>query len=281
MVFQCRDKNCIQSFSTTYNRNKHERNKGHAPQLQDQPKIICIENLYHCPTNGCTIKSKYKANIVKHLKVCVESEKKREKNKTCTICGKVFVQKSNRDRHIQNTHRSLQDDVEEEDVIEDTDDMQNHNLPSMAYDDILNDVIADDSTLNDVADDSTLNDIQPPVILVDNTSLNDDQPLAVPADDVTMDDKQLPVAIVDSAPLENFVIPENPGNSTNQNTLPLPINFDVELPNENENKKKQSRLEKTLCNIKMQLDYLRIRECHQKVKKRLKEQQKGSREIHS
>ena len=201
--------------------------------------------------------------------------------KLAQFVERFFVQKSNRDRHIQNTHRSLQDDVEEEEeVIEDTDDMQNHNLPSMAYDDILNDVIADDSTLNDVADDSTLNDIQPPVILVDNT--NDDQPLAVPADDVTMDDKQLPVTIVDSAPLENFVIPENPGNSTNQNTLPLPINFDVELPNENENKKKQSRLEKTLCNIKMQLDYsINVSESVIKRLKRLKEQQKGRREIHS
>ena len=68
MAFPCRDENCKKSFSTKYNRNKHEKRKGHGPQLQGKPKILPTENLYYCPT--------YKANIVEHLKLCVESKEK-------------------------------------------------------------------------------------------------------------------------------------------------------------------------------------------------------------
>lgn len=103
MPFQCRDENCTKTFSTTYNRNKHERSKGHSPQIH-QRNIVCIENIYHCPTEGCTVTSKYKANIMKHLKGCVEMKQKRENNKTCPHCQKVFAQKSNRDRHVKTVH---------------------------------------------------------------------------------------------------------------------------------------------------------------------------------
>ena len=121
------------SLLSIYNRNKHEKRKGHGPQLQGKPKILSIGNLYYCPTNGCTVKSKYKANIVKHLKLCVKTKEKWNtpaKNKSCPVCQKALPQKWNHDRHMQNAHQSLEDD------IVDIDDMLNNSLPSM--------VLADD-----------------------------------------------------------------------------------------------------------------------------------------
>ena len=133
MACPCCDKNCKKSFSTKYNRNKQEKRKGHGPQLQGKLEILSIGNLYYCPTNGCIVKSKYKANIVKHLKLCVKIKEKwntHAKNKSCPVCQKVLPQKWNHDRHMQNAHQSLEDD------IVDIDGMLNNNLPSM--------VLADD-----------------------------------------------------------------------------------------------------------------------------------------
>ena len=197
MVFPCRDENCKKLFSTKYNRNKHEKKKGHGPQLQGKPKILSIENLYYCPTNGCTVKSKYKASIVKHLKLCVTTTttttkwKTAAKNKTCPICQKVFPQKWNHNRQVQNAHQSLEDD------IVDVDDMLNDNLPSVVF--------------------------------------ADDAPTKI---------------------FQSLAIPENPVNHRNQEeTVPLPIDDEDDSSRRNEMERKQSRLEKTVTKMKMELGY--------------------------
>ena len=74
MDFTCRGQNCQKRFSSAGNRNKHERAKEHGPDN----KIIRSTNIsfdeetkmFKCPTDGCITSSKYKHNIVKHLKSC-------------------------------------------------------------------------------------------------------------------------------------------------------------------------------------------------------------------
>jgi len=127
MVYVCRAENCSKSFSTKSNRNKHEKKKGHGPIPNCQPIIERVDDIYVCPTDGCSTKSKYKANIVKHLKYCDKLLEKRENSKTCSFCGKVFAQKSNRDRHVQNTHINVPiTDKSQESEVE--------MVPSMAFD---------------------------------------------------------------------------------------------------------------------------------------------------
>ena len=65
--------------------------------------------LYVCPTEDCNIQSKYKSNVLKHLKSCDLIRKKRKSianNKICPFCSKVFTQKSNRDRHVEAVHHN-------------------------------------------------------------------------------------------------------------------------------------------------------------------------------
>ena len=108
MGFPCRDEKCKKSFSTRFNRNKHEKLKGHAAVTSDR-KIPMDETtgLFKCPTINCTTTSKYNYNIVKHLKKCHKARKNKKdpnKKKVCSYCNKEFTKKSNRDRHVNNLH---------------------------------------------------------------------------------------------------------------------------------------------------------------------------------
>ena len=107
VVFNCLKENCQKSFSSKFNWNKHERLKNHRPQTDGKNKIPYFKDVFHCPTNGCVTKYKYKHNIVKHLKMCTDLKMKRNSvanNKVCPVCSKVFAWKSNRDRHVNNVH---------------------------------------------------------------------------------------------------------------------------------------------------------------------------------
>ena len=109
MVFLCRDENCKKSFSIKSNRNKHEKLKKHGPIIT-KTRILFDESskLYACPTEDCNVQSKYKANVLKHLKSCDAIRKKRKSitsNKICPFCSRVFGQKSNRDRHVKAVHQ--------------------------------------------------------------------------------------------------------------------------------------------------------------------------------
>ena len=89
--------------------------------------------LYSCPTTNCTTTSRYKHNIIKHLKSCYivnKNKKAASKDKICSICSKSFLKKSNRDRHINTVHARDSDVVPSliDDNIEDDD------LPSMTLD---------------------------------------------------------------------------------------------------------------------------------------------------
>ena len=79
-------------------------------------KFIVKEN--YCQTPGCATTSKYKHNIVKHLKSCYSVNKNRGKgadNKICKACGEEFSKMSNRNIlfqqfHAENNHGSAAQD---------------------------------------------------------------------------------------------------------------------------------------------------------------------------
>ena len=136
MVFPCRNETCSKQFSTKFSRNKHERIKVHFHEKKGSHKIPFDETkqLYTCPTENCTTSSKYKPNITKHLKSCnvVNNNKNAARdNKTCNICNKTFLKKSNRDRHIKNVREAQSPSTDKDDTADDI------LLPSMAFDDII------------------------------------------------------------------------------------------------------------------------------------------------
>ena len=79
MVVYCRSDHCNKTFSTIFNRNKHEKKKGHGPK--DQKREIpydAEQNIFLCPSAQCETSAKYKYNIVKHLKSCNKINKKKK-----------------------------------------------------------------------------------------------------------------------------------------------------------------------------------------------------------
>ena len=64
MVFPCRDESCKKSFSTEFNRNKHEKLKEHAPEtsIREIPRDA-RSGLIKCPNTDCATTSKYKYNF--------------------------------------------------------------------------------------------------------------------------------------------------------------------------------------------------------------------------
>ena len=100
MAFPCRNENCDKEFSTKFNRNKHERIKRYAPEnVSSLGEILSDDSsrLFKCPTIHWTTTSKYKHNIIKHLKSCYivnKNKKAAGDNRICSICNKVFAKKN-------------------------------------------------------------------------------------------------------------------------------------------------------------------------------------------
>ena len=118
MVFSCRDESCKKSFSARFNRNRHEKLKAQAPETSNR-QIPCDgkSGLFKCPTTDCATTSKYKYNIIKHLKSFRKFNKNKKganENKICSFCSKVFTKISNRDRHVKNFHTHENCDNEDE-----------------------------------------------------------------------------------------------------------------------------------------------------------------------
>ena len=141
MRFICPNQTCQKQFSTKFNRNKHERIKGHFEESKPAIRKIPHDrstNLYSCPIIGCNTTSKSRQNILKHLKSCSQVNDNRaaaKENRTCGICNKTFAKKSDRDRHIQSVHHNDNvgdNDIDDDLIIEDED------LPSMAFNNLSN-----------------------------------------------------------------------------------------------------------------------------------------------
>ena len=150
MTYPCRGNDCHKSFSTSYNRNKHEKAKGH----WSENKKTSIEfneetSLFICPTAGCSTTSKYKSNIVKHLKSCYAVNRQRNsvaQKKICTVCGKEFAKKSNRDRHFKQFHSENDNDNATEAIVVDE-------LPTMAT------IFSPDEQITEVPLDDAVNEL--------------------------------------------------------------------------------------------------------------------------
>ena len=99
------------------NRNIYEKFKG--LWLQKKNNVIEFNkelSLFICPTAGCSTTSKYKNNIVKHLKSCFAVNRQRNSvadNKICPVCKKEFIKNSNRDRYLKQFHaeKNVSDDI--------------------------------------------------------------------------------------------------------------------------------------------------------------------------
>ena len=103
--------------------------------MDDKNETPFFDNVFHCPTNGCVTKSKYK-HIVKHLKMCTDLKMKRNtiaNNKVYPVCSKVFLQKSNRNRYVNIVHsQDLADDIAFDEFDNQHDEQkQNRTMPSM------------------------------------------------------------------------------------------------------------------------------------------------------
>ena len=65
MGVTCRSANCGKMFSTSFNRNKHEKAKGHGPKVKSKTiHFDVVQDMYLCSTENCRTKSKFEYNIV-------------------------------------------------------------------------------------------------------------------------------------------------------------------------------------------------------------------------
>ena len=62
---------------------------------------------------GCSSGLKFKFNIIRHMKRCVQQLKQKEgkcDNTKYQVCEKIFAQKSNRHRHVNSQHSGEESD---------------------------------------------------------------------------------------------------------------------------------------------------------------------------
>ena len=109
VLFTYREATCGKNFTDRSNRDRYEECFNHKPlkRKSKEPLFGDTAKKYKCATLGCATTSKFKGNIVRHMKDCAKQKMRKEQkadNKVCPYCGKVFVQKSNRDRHVKNQH---------------------------------------------------------------------------------------------------------------------------------------------------------------------------------
>ena len=117
MVYLCCGKKCGKSFSTTFNRNKHEKVKGLWPEKKDTVIEFNKESrLFVCPTTGYSTTSQYRSNIVEHLKSCYDLNIQR-KAAACPVYKKGFVKKPNKDMHLKQCHSDPDDGVAMSDIV--------------------------------------------------------------------------------------------------------------------------------------------------------------------
>ena len=136
VVFKAVESNSQQSLTVT-----NERIKGYfhgdARPVREIP-FNDATKVYRCPAVNCRTSSKYKHNILKHLKSCyqVNSNKKvADNNKTCSISHKHFLKKSNRDRHMKTVHQNDSKMAHPDENVQHLNDDEHldEELPSMVY----------------------------------------------------------------------------------------------------------------------------------------------------
>ena len=112
VLFTCREATCGKNVTDRSNRDRHEKRFNHKPlkHKSKEPLFDDTAKEYKCATPGCTATSEFKGNIARHMKDCAKQTTRKEQktdNKICPYFGKVFVQKSNRYRHMKNQHEVI------------------------------------------------------------------------------------------------------------------------------------------------------------------------------
>ena len=83
-----------------------------------------VEKKYHCATTGYSTKSRFKGNIVRHIKDSSQQKLRKgqtDDNKICHYCGKRFKQKSNRNRHVKSQHEdgTVDNHTDADEIVDD------------------------------------------------------------------------------------------------------------------------------------------------------------------
>ena len=116
-----------------FNKIQQEQTDNQRPFWRKQPATRKLTNLYSLPTVSCKTTSKYKQNILKHLKSYSQVNINRAAVKE--NLQQDMEKKSTRDRHIQSVHHD--DNVDDNDVDDDLI-IEDEDFPSMAFNNLSN-----------------------------------------------------------------------------------------------------------------------------------------------
>ena len=104
---QCRKEGCRLSYTLPQNRLRHEKLSGHMPQKRkdrNEPLYDAESKMLKCSFPNCSLSSKGKPNLKRHMATCQTIKKRKHSKLACPYCKVTFSQKFNRDRHVKNIH---------------------------------------------------------------------------------------------------------------------------------------------------------------------------------
>ena len=78
------------------------------PQKQrdrNEPLYDADLKMFKCSFPNCSVSSKWKSNLKRHMATCQPIKKRKHSKLTCPYCKVTFSQKFNRDMHVKNMHQ--------------------------------------------------------------------------------------------------------------------------------------------------------------------------------
>ena len=71
---------------------------------RNEPLYDAELKMFKCSFPNCSVSSKPKWNLKRHMATCQAIKKQKHSKLTCPYCKVTFSQKFNRDRHVKNIH---------------------------------------------------------------------------------------------------------------------------------------------------------------------------------
>ena len=105
---QYRKEGCGLSYTLPHNCLKHEKLIGDMPlKWRDRNESLHDAELkmFKCSFPNCSVSSKQKSNLKRHMTTCQAIKKRKHSKLTCSNCKLKFSQKSSHTRHIKNIHQ--------------------------------------------------------------------------------------------------------------------------------------------------------------------------------
>ena len=80
LLFNCREATCVKNFTDRSNRDRHEKRFNDKPlkRKSEEPLFDDTAKKYKCATSGHPTTSKFKGNIVRHMKDCAKQKLRKE-----------------------------------------------------------------------------------------------------------------------------------------------------------------------------------------------------------